>query len=104
MKQVERIREMEQLMERASAAVMTLSAAIDQYTEAQEAIAALRKYYGSREWKKDFADDEAGRLPRDLKRGVLSEDGIWNLLADNRELMERLQPLIPKSPPEAGGD
>ena len=95
---------MEQLMERASAAVMTLSAAIDQYTEAQEAIAALSKYYGSREWKKDFADDEAGRLPRNLKRGVLSEDGIWNLLADNRELMERLQPLIPNSPPEAGGD
>ena len=27
-----------------------------------------------------FADDEAGLLPKDLKRGVLSEDGLWNLL------------------------
>ena len=35
---------------------------------------------------KIFADDEAGLLPADLKRGVLSEDGIWNLLVDVREL------------------
>ena len=31
-------------------------------------------------WKKDFEDDEAGKLPRDLKRGVLSEDGIYDFL------------------------
>ena len=46
----------------------------------QEAIRILAEYYGSDEWKQDFADDEAGRLPKDLKRGVLSEDGLWNLL------------------------
>ena len=27
-----------------------------------------------------FEDDEAGKLPRDLKRGVLSEDGIYDFL------------------------
>ena len=90
MTQEERIRQMELLMDRASAAVMSLSAALDQYAEAQEAIATLSRYYGSRQWKQDFADDEAGRLPADLKRGVLSEDGIWNLLADNRDLIERI--------------
>ena len=73
---------MELLMDRASAAVMNLSAAIDQYEEAQEAIATLSEYYGSETWKLDFADDEAGRLPNDLKRGVLSEDGIYNLLEE----------------------
>ena len=26
--------------------------------------------------------DEAGLLPKDLKRGVLSEDGVYHLLAD----------------------
>ena len=31
------------------------------------------------EWKKDFEDDEKGLLPKELKRGVLSEDGIYNL-------------------------
>ena len=39
----------------------------------------------------DYADDEAGRLPIGLKRGVLSEDGIWNLLEDVCELNERLK-------------
>ena len=48
----------------------------------QEAIRILSNYYGSDEWKQDFADDEAGLLPRDLKRGVLSEDALWNLLSE----------------------
>ena len=94
MKQTERINDMEQLMERASSAVINFSAALDKYVEAQQAIAALSDYYGSDEWKQDFADDEAGLLPADLKRGVLSEDGIWNLLADNRELMNRMREVI----------
>ena len=50
-------------------------------------IAELSKYYSSELWKKDFAADEAGHLPPNLKRGVLSEDGIWNLLADYREIL-----------------
>ena len=46
----------------------------------QKTIRILADYYSSKEWKQDFADDEAGLLPKDLKRGVLSEDGIWNIL------------------------
>ncbi|MBR2237154.1 MAG: DUF4298 domain-containing protein [Prevotella sp.] len=91
MKQIDRISEMERHMERASAAVMELSAALDKYEEAQESISALCDYYDSDDWKRDFADDEVGRLPAGLKRGVLSEDGIWNLLNDNRDLMERIR-------------
>ncbi len=33
----------------------------------------------------------AGKLPPDLKRGVLSEDGIWNLLSDYREIQKTKQ-------------
>ena len=59
--------------------------------EAQPGIAALDDYYGSQTWRQDFDDDASGLLPANLKRGVLSEDGIWNLLSDYRELMGRLQ-------------
>ena len=90
-KQLARIRKMERRLSRASAAVKRLEAALDKWEEAQEAIAALNEYYGSDLWKQDLADDEAGRLPADLKRGVLSEDGIWNLLTDCRELTSRLK-------------
>ena len=88
--QIKRIRQMELRMGRAAKAVMELSAALENYEAVQEDIAALDQYYGSEEWKQDYADDEAGLLPADLKRGVLSEDGIWNLLEDVRELNNRL--------------
>ena len=90
MTNLQRISRMEQLFDRASEAVTELSAALDKYQAAQEAIATLSAYYGSDEWKQDFADDEAGQLPACLKRGVLSEDGMWNLLAEVRELNDRL--------------
>ena len=90
MEQIERIKQMELRLERSAAAVMELSAAIDKYEAVLEDIRALDAYYGSEEWKQDFADDEAGRLPKDLKCGVLSEDGIWNLLSDARDLKQRI--------------
>ena len=79
------------IVERAAKAVMELSAALENYEAVQEDIAALEQYYGSEAWKQDYADDEAGFLPTDLKRGVLSEDGIWNLLEDARELNKRIK-------------
>ncbi len=30
--------------------------------------------------------DEAGEFPEKIKRGVLSQDGIWNMLERNKEL------------------
>jgi len=73
---------MEQLYDLAKEAMKEQPMSASTYAKAQEAMAELAAYYGSDEWKQDFADDEAGLLPKDLKRGVLSEDGLWNLLAD----------------------
>ena len=94
--QTARIRQMERRLNAASAAVKRFESALDKWEAAQEAIAALDEYYGSDLWRQDFADDEAGLLPADLKRGVLSEDGIWNLLADVSELNKRLQKAAKK--------
>lgn len=91
MNQTERIRQMEQRFDRASQAASQLAAALDQYDAVQDDIRLLSQYYSSKEWKHDFAADEAGLLPHDLKRGVLSEDGMWNLLSDIRELEERMK-------------
>jgi len=51
----------------------------------QSLISELEAYYTSDEWKRDFADDEKGLLPKKLPRGVLSEDGVYNLLEEYRE-------------------
>ena len=82
---------MERHLVRAASALKRLSSALDKYEEAKADIAALASYYGSNDWKQDFAADEAGRLPKNLKRGVLSEDGIWNLLEEHRELQNRIK-------------
>ena len=47
-----------------------------------ELLKALSDYYSSSAWKRDYAADEAGLLPKDMKHGVLSEDGIYNLLEE----------------------
>ena len=65
----------------------TLSLALRQVYDAVEALEKLRPladeldaYYTGDAWKRDFADDEAGLLPPSLRRGVLSEDGVSDLL------------------------
>ena len=82
MQQIERIRYMEQLLDFVLEARKEANINYDKQERIQEAIRILSNYYGSDEWKQDFADDEAGLLPRDLKRGVLSEDALWNLLSE----------------------
>ena len=89
MEQIARIRHMEQFFDLAKEAMEEVMMSLETYEKAQEAIAVLSEYYGSKEWKQDYADDEAGLLPKDLKRGVLSEDGIWNLLSDWQEAKAR---------------
>jgi len=104
MKQTERIKDMELRLDRASAAVMELSAALDKYEAAQEDIAKLDEYYNGNEWRQDFADDEAGLLPTGLKRGVLSEDAVWNLLSDHHDLKARMQELTGQTPLQYASD
>ena len=80
MNQLERIQQMEQLLDFVIEARKEQNINQEKSARIQEVIRILAKYYASDEWKQDFADDEAGLLPKDLKRGVLSEDGIWNVL------------------------
>lgn len=90
----ERITEMEQRMDRTTAAVETLEAAMERYQAVLDDITALNAYLGSDEWHDDRADDAANRLPSSLKRGVLSEDAIWNLLERNRDLKKDIATLV----------
>ncbi len=46
----------------------------------REEIEALDYYQRSGLWQQDFEADEAGKLPSGIRRSVLSEDGLYNLL------------------------
>ena len=45
----------------------------------------LSDYLESGDWLSDYELDEAGLLPVDLKRGVLSQDGLYDLLSELEE-------------------
>ena len=57
-----------------------MEALYDRARETGQIPQALIDYYESGQWLKDYEADERGDMPRDLKRGVLSQDGLWNLL------------------------
>ena len=42
----------------------------------------LIDYYENGQWLADYECDERGELPKDLKRGVLAEDTLYNLLTE----------------------
>ena len=46
---------------------------------------ALREYYQSGAWLRDYESDERGELPRNLKRGVLSQDALYDLFSEMNE-------------------
>ena len=91
--QIERIMQMEEVLDEAGEAVSALSRALNRYVALQPALQSLAAYYSSSQWMQDFEDDSAGRLPDTLKRGVLSEDAIYDLLHENEKLMAAVQEL-----------
>ena len=94
MEQIERIREMESCLDASEKAIRELSEALSAFEEVQPLYRKLSDYYGSDRWMQDYEDDEAGKLPRDLKRGVLSQDAVYDLITENRELLVRMLRLI----------
>ena len=50
-----------------------------------ETLALLDTYYTSGEWREDYEADERGELPPDLKRGVLSQDALYDLLEEKHD-------------------
>ena len=91
--QIRRIREMEAILNRAGETMKELLPALDKLEALLPEIRRLIDYYESDAWWEDFRDEEEGNLPKDLKRGVLSEDGIYDLLTDYVSAMEAMAAL-----------
>ncbi|ETP71898.1 hypothetical protein UYO_2127 [Lachnospiraceae bacterium JC7] len=84
------IYQMEAILDTAQQKMDALEQRIADYKAFQAKIQELEAYYTSQQWKDDFAMDEEGKFPKKLKRGVLSEDGIYNMLERNKEIMDIL--------------
>ena len=88
------LNKMEAIYQKANETLNALEANIFDLQHMQDDLQKLSDYYGSKQWRKDFEADEQGLYPEDLRRGVLSEDGVYNLLERNKEIMEVLKPYL----------
>ena len=81
---INRIREMEVRLNR-------IEAWLDGHStqDVEEDIRLLSEYYQGPLWRSDFEADEAGELPADLLRGVLSEDEIYNALTEYEKRLDK---------------
>ena len=74
---IERVRRMEHCFD-----TLQQMAAENPDTIDKSLLGELLAYYESGQWLQDYTLDEQGAFPYDLKRGVLSEDGVYNFLAE----------------------
>ena len=88
-----RIQRMEQIKKRAEKQAAYLARTLDDFEAMEAEIAQLKEYYSSGLWMADFSEDEAGRIPGCISRGVLSEDGVYDLLAELESLRQRFEKL-----------
>ncbi|MBQ9374858.1 MAG: DUF4298 domain-containing protein [Ruminococcus sp.] len=92
--QIKRIEQMEEIFDKVSPVVKNLENAIDEYLIIKDDITKLENYYSSGDWREDYNADEAGMIPADIKRGVLSQDSVYDLLADHDALVAKIKALF----------
>ncbi len=77
----QRITEMEKTVNEISGITEEMTALLSRMEEGKESVSRLFRYYGSDEW----FEDREGDLPEGIPSGVLSEDGVYDLLTLLRE-------------------
>ena len=85
---VQRIREMERRFDAVQAAVMQERNSALWDPSVMEMLQALTQYYESGQWLEDYERDERGEFPAELKRGVLSQDALYDLLCEIGEMQK----------------
>lgn len=83
----ERIRQMESYFDMLQKAADENPDVIREDVSIKAALRILTQYYENGQWLRDYELDEKGLLPKDLKRGVLAQDAVYDFL-------ERIEDII----------
>ena len=89
---IERIKKMEEKLDNVSPKVDAFEKSLNDLNSAFEDIKSLSEYY-KKEWKEDYEADEQGKIPKDLKRGVLSQDTLFDLFEKLNEMKNDITQL-----------
>lgn len=79
---VQRIARMEEYFDTLCKAVEKDAESVKRDTALRSVFEELTAYYENGQWLADYEADEQGMLPSGLRRGVLSQDGLYNLLSE----------------------
>ncbi|MGP1582621.1 MAG: DUF4298 domain-containing protein [Candidatus Altimarinota bacterium] len=83
--QIDRIVEMERILNETQKILENLQDAQQKWLENFENFQKLSEYYSSAEWFEDFDASNNGTIPPEVPCGVLSEDGAYNLFVNQHE-------------------
>ncbi len=87
----ERVKAMERAFNRAVEVIHSPRPDIHALRKTKDTVDGLKEYQTSGLWLKDFESEEAGELPEGISSGVLSEDGLYNLLIDYDRIIRELE-------------
>ena len=85
-----RVNKMEDIFQRQLDVIDALRNQLAEVEASQEDFEELLAYYQSQTYMEDLSLEEKGHF-MGMTRGVLSEDGVYNLLFDRGELAEKLR-------------
>ena len=92
---IERIKNKEEKLDTMLDIIKRLEKSLEDFENSQNTMKELNEYYGSKEWFEDKEAFETGKIER-VKAGVLTEDAVWNLSIDMKELIERMNEISNK--------
>lgn len=87
---------MEDCFDEVTRMLAELDGTIGKWEDAKDQLEVLKDYMASGDWRKDYEADEAGKLPAGLKRGVLSQDGLYDLLQDADKILRHALEVLGK--------
>ena len=92
-KTIDRIKKNEERLDNINNCIKNVENALKEFKENKKNINMLNKYYGSTNWFKDKEAYEKNEIPK-IKAGVLSEDAVWNMNDDIKELILEMQSIV----------
>ena len=90
---IERIVENEEMLDEVMDNIKKLDIEINRFKNNKKNIKLLNKYYGSKEWFKDKEMVENKKI-NNVKAGVLSEDMVWNMLDDMKDILKDMKDIV----------
>lgn len=90
---MKRIEDNEKRLDKLSKIVSKLNNNLVNFEELIQDYYSLNEYYGSKEWFQDKDAFESGKI-KDIKAGVLSEDAVWNLDENIKDLIIKMEEII----------